>query len=120
MSATRQEARICTVCTTHLAELLVVVSLAKEVLKRLFAPLNSGPRQRRIPLGVRIRVPHVSALYEPFHKEEIILYQMRNKGFSVRGKSVVAQDPKERKGVVGSPWTAFLRRTDASLSAIRG
>jgi hypothetical protein len=99
MSAVRQEARICTVYTTHLAEFLVVVSLAKEVLKRLFAPLNSGPRQRRIPLGVRIRVPHVSALYEPFHKEEIILYQMRNKGFSVRGNELWHWTRKRGRGV---------------------
>ena len=57
------------VCTTHLTEFLVVMSLAEEELERFLASLNRSPRQRRISLGVRIRVTHVGALYEPFHEE---------------------------------------------------
>lgn len=66
---------------THLAEFLVVMSLAEEELERLFTSLDGGPRQRRISLGVRIRVTDVGALYEPFHEEKVIFYQMGNKGF---------------------------------------
>lgn len=57
------------------------MSLAKKKLERLFAPLNGSPRQRRISLGVRIRVTHVGTLYESFHEEKVIFYQMGNKGF---------------------------------------
>lgn len=45
------------------------MSLAEEELERFLASLNRSPRQRRISLGVRIRVTHVGALYEPFHEE---------------------------------------------------
>jgi len=55
------------------------VTLAKEELKRFFTSLNGSPRQGRVPLGVRIRVTHVGALYEAFHEEKVIFYQMRNK-----------------------------------------
>lgn len=67
--------------TTDLAEFLVVVSLGKEELERFFTPLNGSPRQRRISLGIRIRIAHVGAFYEPFYEEKVILYQMGNKGF---------------------------------------
>ena len=92
------------------------MSLAKEKLERFFTPLNGSPRQRGISLGIRIRVTHVGALYESFHEEKIVFYQMRHKGFQ-SGTWVVAMDPKE---IDCSPCTALLRRTEASLSAIRG
>jgi len=57
------------------------MSLAEEELERLFTSLDGGPRQRRISLGIRIRVTDVGTLYEPFHEEEVIFYQMGNKGF---------------------------------------
>jgi len=57
------------------------MSLGKEELESLFTSLNGGPRQRRVPLGVRIRITHVGALYESFYEEKVIFYQIRNKGF---------------------------------------
>ena len=95
------------------------MSLAEEELERLFTSLDGGPRQRRISLGVRIRVAHVGAFYEPFYEEKVIFYQKGNKGFQ-SGTWGVAPEPKEIKGRRCLPWTALLRRTDASLSAIRG
>jgi len=60
--------------------------MAKEELESLFTSLNGGPRQRRVPLGVRIRIPHVGALYEPFYEEKVIFCQIRNKEFHPGGK----------------------------------
>ena len=57
------------------------MSLGEEELERFFTPLNGSPGQRRIPLGIRIRITHVGALYEPFNEEKVIFYQMGNKGF---------------------------------------
>jgi len=62
------------------------MSLGKEELERLLTSLNGGPRQRRVPLGVWILIPHVGALYEPFYEEKVILYQIRNKGIYPGGK----------------------------------
>ena len=59
--------------------------LVEEKFERLFTSLDGSPRQRRISLGVRIRVAHVNALDEPLHEEKVIFYQMRNKGTSVQG-----------------------------------
>ena len=95
------------------------MTLGEEELERFFTSLNGSPRQRRISLGIRIRVTHVGALYEPFHEEKVIFYQMGNKEFQF-GDEVVALEPKEIKGGLCSPCTAFLRRIEASLSAIRG
>ena len=73
------------------------MTLAKEELERFFTPLNGSPRQRGISLGVRIRVAHVGAFYEPFYEEKVIFYQMGNKGFQ-SGSWGVAPEPKEIKG----------------------
>ena len=95
------------------------MSLGKKELERFFTPLNGGPRQGRISLGVRIRIAHVGTLYESFHEEKVVFYQMRHKEFQ-SGTWVVAMNRKEIKGKSRSPCTALLRRTAASLSAIRG
>jgi hypothetical protein len=81
----QQTTRTCTVCITHLAEFVVVVSLGKKELERLLTSLNGSPCQGRVPLGVRIRVTHVGALYEPFYEEKVVFYQMRNNGFQSGG-----------------------------------
>jgi len=95
------------------------MSLGKEELERFFTPLNGGPRQRRISLGVRIRITHVGTLYESPHEEKIVFYHIRHKEFQ-SGTWVAAMNRNEIKGKSRLPWTALLRRTEASLSAIRG
>ena len=72
------------------------MALAKKELERFFTSLNGSPRQRRVPLGVRIRVAHVSALYEPFHEEKVIFYQMRNKENSARGVELCHRTRKKK------------------------
>ena len=78
--------RTCGARITYLAELVVVVSLAKEELESLFASLNGSPPQRRVSFGVRIWVTHVGSLYEPFYEEKIVFCQMGNKGFQSGGE----------------------------------
>ena len=63
-----------------LAQFLVIMPMAEEELEGLFTSLDGSPRQRRVSLGVRIRVSHVDSLYEALHKKKVIFYQMGNKG----------------------------------------
>lgn len=96
----RQRTMAGTICRTHLAEFLIIMPLAKEELERLFTSLDGSPRQGRVPLRVRIRVTHVNALYETFHEEKVIFYQMRNNEISVRGCELWQQNQRDKREVI--------------------
>lgn len=96
----RQRSATGTTCGTHLAEFLIVMSLAKEELERLFTSLDGSPRQRRISLSVRIRVTHVDALYETLHEEKVIFYQMRNKGCQSGDVSCGNRTERDKREVI--------------------
>ena len=59
--------------SAHLAVLVVIMSAAEEELERLLVAEDGGPRERGIPLVVRIRVAYVRPLDQTFDEKEIIL-----------------------------------------------
>ena len=63
--------------SAHLAVLVVIMSAAEEELERLLVAEDGGPRERGIPLVVRIRVAYVRPLDQTFDEKEIILCATR-------------------------------------------
>ena len=60
---------------TYLAKLFVVMASIQQEFEDIFMSEHSSPRKRCKAAHARIRVPHVSPLYQPLDEEQVVLYK---------------------------------------------